>query len=132
VPAHQHYQVRLLEFLRRRGVEAEGERDFVDVRFLLQSQQCIGEIKVTSYLSIDEAFRTALGQLLFYAHLRCENLPAMVMFLDRRPHPDRINLASRLGIAVVAEDASRFVLLNPDSFPDLSRLFSGDASSNAQ
>ena len=61
VPAHQHYQVRLTEFLGGRNTQVECERDNVDVRFTTEAKPFIGEIKVTQYLSQDEAFRSALG-----------------------------------------------------------------------
>ena len=77
VPAHHNYQVRLKDFLAGRGIVAEWERDFVDVRFQLEGHTFIGEVKVTTYLSLDEAFRTALGQLLFYGHVGFEKPPEL-------------------------------------------------------
>src|SRR5262245_33950474 len=56
---------------------------FADVRFVVGDRVFIGEIKVTSYLSIDEAFRTAPGQLLFYAHMQFESKPGLIALLDR-------------------------------------------------
>jgi len=61
VPAHQNYQFRLKGFLSGKNAVVEWERDFVDVRFTLDGRLFIGEIKVTTYLTLDEAFRTAIG-----------------------------------------------------------------------
>jgi 5-methylcytosine-specific restriction protein A len=85
VPAHHNYQVLLQQFLTAKGIQAEWERDFVDVRFTLNGVDFIGEIKVTSYLTLDEAFRTALGQLLFYGHMQFAGMPGLIMLLDRAP-----------------------------------------------
>jgi hypothetical protein len=125
VPAHHNYQVRLKHFLTAHGVSAEWERGFVDVRFLLNGDTYIGEIKVTTYLSVDEAFRTALGQLIFYAHIGFEKMPRMIMLLDAEPDSKRVELASRHDIAVVVERKSeQFVILNPQVLPRLSSVFS--------
>jgi hypothetical protein len=123
VPAHHNYQVRLQAFLTARGVEAEWERDFIDVRFTLGGAAFIGEIKVTSYLTIDEAVRIAAGQLLFYGHTRFETLPNLVMLLDRPPTPTTLKFASTLNIAVVVEETPGFRLLNPHVAPLLNALF---------
>ena len=64
VPAHQHYQMRLRAHFEARGVSAEWERDFIDVRWERDGQTWIGEVKLTRYLTPAEAFRVALGQLL--------------------------------------------------------------------
>jgi hypothetical protein len=40
----------------------------------------IGEVKLTAYLSRDEAFRTALGQLLVCAFCQLLHPPVMVMW----------------------------------------------------
>ena len=66
VPAHQHYQMRLRAHFEAKGVPAEWERDFIDVRWEHGGVTWIGEVKLTRYLSAAEAFRTALGQLLVY------------------------------------------------------------------
>ena len=44
---------------------AEWERDSVDVRFHLEGQTFIGEVKVTTYLSLDEAFQLLSGSCYF-------------------------------------------------------------------
>jgi hypothetical protein len=75
VPAHQHYQVRLKAFLKRHGISAHGEQDYVDIRFRCGKEDFIGEVKVTSYMTLDEAFRSALGQLLFYGFIRFTQSP---------------------------------------------------------
>jgi hypothetical protein len=129
VPAHHNYQVRLKEFLSSRGLQAEWERDFVDVRFSVNGRTFIGEVKVTTYLSLDEAFRIALGQLLFYRHIRFEEIPDMVMLLDCVPDQRRVQLASRLGVSVVVERAEgQFVLLNPEVAPALTQMFIAGAA----
>jgi len=46
------------------------EKDFVDVSFSVDEQDFIGEIKVTRNLTLAQAFRAALGQLLDYSHIR--------------------------------------------------------------
>src|SRR5262249_36164350 len=102
-PAHHNYQVRLKEFLASRGVHAEWERDYVDVRLWVRDIMFIGEIKVTGWLRLEEAFRVALGQLLEYAHLRFEKRLGMIMFFDRVLDRRRLQLATTLGIAVIAE-----------------------------
>jgi hypothetical protein len=40
-----------------KGVSAEWERDFVDVRFQLDGETYVGEIKVTTTLRLEEAFQ---------------------------------------------------------------------------
>lgn len=60
-------------------------------------------IKVTTHLSVAEAFRGALGQLIEYAHLRPESPPGMVMFLNHWPDGRRVALATKYDITVVAE-----------------------------
>lgn len=64
IPEHQNYQVRLSQFLKDRGVTAEMEKNFVDVSFSVDGESFIAEIKVTRNLTLAQAFRTALGQLL--------------------------------------------------------------------
>ena len=49
------------------------EKDFVDVSFSASRQDFIGEIKVTRYLTLAQAFRAALGQLLDYWDPRSVN-----------------------------------------------------------
>ena len=125
LPGHHNYQVRLKKFLTGRGIAAEFEKDFVDVSFGLGNEKFIGEIKVTGFLGLNQAFRVALGQLLEYAHLRFKTPPHMVMFLDGDPDPSRVGLASKFMISVVVEsDDGNFSLLNSDVIPALGQLFS--------
>jgi hypothetical protein len=114
----------LNEFLRRQEIDAEGERDFIEIRFSVRAEDFIGEIKVTTHLTLDEAFRLALGQLLVYGHLRFDRLPGLIMFLDRPPDAKRLQLATRLGVAVVIEQAQgEFTLLNLAAAPTLATVF---------
>ena len=50
-------------------MNAGGEKDFVDLRFEFGGETYIGEIKVTTTLRLEEAFRTALGML--FVNLAC-------------------------------------------------------------
>ncbi len=111
VPEHHNYQVRLQRFLVEKGLRPEFERDYLDVSFELSGQRYIGEIKVTRYLSLSEAFRTALGQLLEYAHVRFEEPPRMVMFLDQPLDAQRLKLAAQLKVAVVVGHEDSFRLM---------------------
>ena len=43
---------------------AEFERDFIDVQFVVAARKFIGEIKVTGWLRIEQAFRVALANCL--------------------------------------------------------------------
>lgn len=123
-PAHHNYQVRLQSFLAERGVVAEFEPDFIDVRLTVAGQRFIGEIKVTSSLTHDEAFRTALGQILFYGHVRFDSMVGLVIMLDFIPDAKPLALATKLGIAVVAESpVGVFALLNPGAAPPLIAVF---------
>ena len=126
MPAHHNYQVRLQEFFARRDVRSEWERDYVDVRFWQGGQLFIGEIKVTAtgHLRLEEAFRTALGQLLVYGHTKFDEPPGLVMFLDRHLDNSKLlDLANSLSIAVVAEELGHYQLLNPTAIPTLASLF---------
>ncbi len=124
VPEHQNYQVRLNKFFSERGVKAEMEKDFVDVSFSLGEQAFIGEIKVTRNLTLAQAFRAALGQLLDYGYVRVGTPRQMVMFLDQPLDHQRLSLASLLEIAVVVCDGEKFVLSNPnESAPALKTVF---------
>ena len=123
LPAHHNYQVSLKRFLQGEERDVEFEKDFVDVTFTVEEKTYIGEIKVTTYLSVSEAFRTALGQLLEHAHLGPHGQPGMVMFLDQPVDSGRIQLATKLGIAVVVQQRNSFVLLNPRVAPSLRRVF---------
>jgi len=67
---HLKYQRELQSFLAARGVTAESEGNFIDVKFSIAGQTFLGEIKVSTYLTPAEAFRASVGQLLDYAHLR--------------------------------------------------------------
>lgn len=123
-PAHHNYQTRLSRYLANRGVAAEFEKDFVDVRWMQDGKSVIGEVKVTGYLTLDQAFRAALGQLLFYAHVQFDDSPLMVMFLDGQPDDRRLALARRLGVVVIAETTpNAFLFCNGSDVPSLRRLF---------
>jgi hypothetical protein len=124
VPEHHHYQVRLRKYLEGYEIEAEFERDFIDVAFSVGGQRFIGEIKVTKHLSLPEAFRTALGQLIEYAHLRHESPPGMIMFLDHRLDERRVAVATKYAITVIAEEGGRYILLNPAVALSLRSVFS--------
>jgi len=115
IPEHQNYQVRLSQFLKDRGVTAEMEKNFVDVSFSVDGESFIGEIKVTRNLTLAQAFRTALGQLLEYGHFLFAEPPHLIMFLDQKLDEKRLRLASVLKIAVVFGDGAEFVLLNPET-----------------
>jgi hypothetical protein len=70
-----------------------------------------------------QAFRAALGQLLEYGHLLFTEPPNLVMFLDQQPDERRLQLATKLNIAIVS-GGDEFVLLNPDCCrPSLRDLF---------
>ena len=122
-PAHHNYQVRLRQCFVSQGVDAEWERDYVDVQFRVADRLFIGEIKVTGWLRLEEAFRVALGQLLEYGHLRFEHRPGLVMFLDQTLDVRRVRLASDLGVAVVSEVNGAYLLVNPATAPELQTLF---------
>jgi hypothetical protein len=124
IPEHHHYQVRLKKYLESCGVDAEFERDFIDVAFSVAGKRFIGEIKVTTHLSLAEAFRSALGQLIEYAHLRHESPPSMIMFLDHRLDERRVELATKFAITVIAEEGGSYVVLNPEVASYLLNIFS--------
>jgi hypothetical protein len=126
IPEHYNYQVRLKKYLEGRGIGAEFETSFIDVTFTAGGRPFIGEIKVTTHLSLPEAFRTAIGQLIEYAHLKFERPPGMVMFLDHRLDERRVALASKYAISVIAEEGGRYVVLNPEVAPPLRDVFDGD------
>ncbi len=129
-PAHHNYQVRLKAYLESLGITAEWERDYIDVTFIYGNRRHIGEIKVTGYLRPEEAFRTALGQLLVYDHVRFEQCPDLVMFLDYRPVDALLRLATLFGIAVVADIDGTYTLLNSvETQPALTKLFRSAESS---
>jgi hypothetical protein len=124
IPEHHYYQVRLRQHLKAQGVEAVFEKDFIDVAFTTGGRLFIGEIKVTTHLSLPEAFRTALGQLIEYAHLKHEIPPGMVMFLDHRLDERRVALATKYEITVIAEESGQYVVLNPEVAVLLNAVFS--------
>lgn len=109
---HVEYQIRLGKYLKKRGVRFESERDYIDVRFWCKARLFIGEIKVTSYMTVVEAFRAALGQLLVYGHTKVDEPHCLVMFLDAIPPSSLLELADRLGIAVVIEANESYTLAN--------------------
>ncbi len=130
IPEHQNYQVRLGQFLKDRSVTAEMEKNFVDVSFSVDGESFIGEIKVTRNLTLAQAFRTALGQLLEYSYLLFPEPPHLIMFLDQKLDEKRLRLASALKIAVVFADDAGFVLLNADGVSScLTRIFRVNSSS---
>ncbi len=112
---HQHYQVRLKRLLDLHGATTRVlEEDYVDVKFNWKGRAFIGEIKVTTeHVGPNAAFRAALGQILEYEHLKAAGRSAqMIIFLDKPVDNQRTELASKLGIAVVAESqAGRYHLL---------------------
>jgi hypothetical protein len=113
--------------LKERNVKFEMEKNFVDVSFSVAGEDFIGEIKVTRNLTLAQAFRIALGQLLEYGHLLFAEPPNLIMFLDRKPDERRLQLASELKIAVVRGNDIKFALLNPESCdPSLRKIFAMD------
>jgi len=125
IPAHHNYQVRLQEYLLNRNVKAEMERDFIDVGFRHAGEHYIGEIKVTTHLTISQAFRAALGQVIVYAHSLFPELPKMIIFFDHRPEPRQIKIATKYSIGIVIDAGGQFVLLNPTAAPNsLQEVFS--------
>jgi hypothetical protein len=123
VPEHQNYQVNLTRYFVKRGIAAEMEKDFLDVSFVVGKEKFIGEIKVTRNLTLSQAFRAVLGQLLDYSDMLTDP-SQMVMFLDQALDERRLTLATSLHIAVVFTDGERFRLLNPSvTTPTLKALF---------
>ena len=98
-----------------------GQARRVDVDFKLEGEHYIGEIKVTTYLTPQQAFRAAVGQVVEYAYLSFERIPHMIIFLDHSPEERR--LAEKLDIAVIVERGRKFSLLCPTSACALSKLF---------
>ena len=105
------------------GVNPKFEADFIDVQFSIGEETFIGEIKVTTNLSLSQAFRTALGQLLEYANLKFDRPPQMIMFLDQELNPKRIELATSLSISVIIQKQNDYKLLNPEVSFSLQSLF---------
>jgi len=127
---HLKYQMRLEEFLKSKGLAPSFEKDYIDVQFLLGSDHFIGEVKVTNWLSVDEAFRIALGQILDYAHTRRADKPGLIIFLDKNVDDERrLSLATTLGIAVVVERSKGdYEILNPKVSESLASLFASKRS----
>jgi hypothetical protein len=124
VPEHYNYQVRLSRLLRDRGVVVEMERDFVDVAFKIAGKEFIGEIKVTRNLTLPQAFRAPLGQVIEYGHLLFPELPHLIIFLDQVLDPKRVAIASAYGISVAIAQEEGFRVLNPGiSPPELLAVF---------
>jgi hypothetical protein len=123
VPEHYNYQVQLKQYLTEKGLQPEFERHFLDVSFEIDRQRFIGEIKVTRFLTISEAFRTALGQLLEYAYTKFDRPPRMIMFLDAPLDSPRVKLARQLGISVVIREHGTFQLKEDSGYPTLRRVF---------
>ena len=121
---HQKYQIQLRDFLRERGLKADFEGDFIDVSFSLDGNDYIGEVKVTNWLSMPEAFRIALGQILDYGSPSKSDSPRLIIFLDKEVDARRIKLAGTLGIVVVVSNQKKgFAVKNPNIDPALDRLF---------
>jgi len=125
-PDHYNYQVRLKRYLASKGVTAEFEKDFVDVRFSAGGTDFIGEVKVTGgWLRVEQAFRAALGQLLDYAHTRCEKPVSLIMFLDKELDTKRLELADKLGIAIISEIGDCYLVHGSKAVQSLKRIFPG-------
>ena len=124
---HLAYQIRLEKFLESRNLAPKFEVDSIDVEFSVRNECFMGEVKVTNWLSISEAFRIALGQILDYACTRRTNKHGLIIFLDRDlDDPRRLELASELHVSVVAEKKrGSFTLLNPQVSRTLQELFLG-------
>ena len=122
---HREYQKRLKAFLKAQRVQAEFEKNYVDVSFSLGSDLFLGEVKLTNWLTIGEAFRIALGQILDYDCLGRTKSAGLVIFLDQEVKDrQRIELATRLGVAIVFErDSGIFILQNPEVNALLKELF---------
>jgi hypothetical protein len=122
---HLAYQIRLKNFLESKELAPKFERDYIDVEFSIGNESFIGEVKVTNWLSITEAFRIAVGQILDYAYTRRTNKHGMMIFLDKElDNPRRLELASKLQVSVVVErKKGAFELLNPEVNNALRGLF---------
>ena len=122
---HLEYQERLGKFLQTKKLAPEFEKNFIDVDFSSGSDRFIGEVKVTNWLSIGEAFRIALGQILDYGSAPVGKKAEPIIFLDQEvPESYRIELATRLGISVVAERArGTYTLQNPGVNKELAAIF---------
>jgi hypothetical protein len=121
-PAHHNYQIRPKAYLESKDVDAQWELDYTDVRFHVGDTLFMGEIKVTGWLRLGEAFRVALGQLLDYGDLHhCQHL---VMFLDQPLDSRRLELASSLTVVLVCQSGEKYTLTNPSVAPELSAIFS--------
>jgi hypothetical protein len=128
-PGHKNFQVRLKRYLSLKGVGRRVfEEGLIDVGFKWKGKPYIGEIKVSSkHLGMKESFRVAMGQILEYKYLKPQGRDAsMIIFMDRTPDEQRIQLACRLGIAVVVEDRQHTYCLqspSPKGAPGLTSLF---------
>jgi hypothetical protein len=122
---HLAYQIRLENFLKSKGLAPKSEQDYIDVEFSILNDSFIGEVKVTNWLSIAEAFRLALGQILDYAYTRRTEKHGLIILLDKElDNPRRLELASKLQVSVVVERKEGvFVLLNPEVSSTLRGLF---------
>jgi hypothetical protein len=122
---HLAYQIRLKTFLESKGLAPKFERDYIDVEFSIGNDSFIGEVKVTNWLSIAEAFRIALGQILDYAYTRRTDEHRLMIFLDKDLDDSRrLELASKLQVSVVIErEKGTFELLNPEVNNALRRRF---------
>jgi hypothetical protein len=100
------------------------DRDATGLKETVHRERARGAVAWKVNLTLAQAFRTALGQLLEYGHLLFAEPPNLIMFLDQKPDERRLQLASDLKIAVVRGDEAEFVLLNPYSCdPYLKKIF---------
>lgn len=124
---HLAYQIRLKKFLESKGLTPKFEDEYIDVEFSVGSDSFMGEVKVTNWLSVAEAFRIALGQILDYACTRRTDGFGLIIFLDTElDNPRRLKLASGLRVSVVVEQKKgEFVLQNRGVSKKLEELFLG-------
>lgn len=120
---HERYKKQLKTYLEDRDLKPEFERDFIDVRFSIARRQFFGELKVSGPPSITESFRMAVGQLLDYRHSYFREQSAAIMFLDCQVPLEKLDLATKLGIAVVCYLGGSFSLCNPKVHPQLMSIF---------
>lgn len=121
---HLAYQIRLKKFLESKGLTPKFEDEYIDVEFSVGGESFIGEVKVTNWLSVAEAFRIALGQVLDYSYTRRDGF-GLIIFLDTElDNPRRLELASALRVSVVVEQKKgEFVLQNRGVSKKLEELF---------
>jgi hypothetical protein len=120
---HERYKKQLKTYLEDRDLKPEFERDFIDVRFSIARRQFFGELKVSDPPSIKESFRMAVGQLLDYRYSYFHEQSAAIMFLDCQIPREKLDLATKLGIAVVCHLDGIFSLCNPKVHSHLMSIF---------